>query len=317
MYSLPKVLRARWLEFTNDAGMEIPAFACIRIIEADAETLSAERPDGTDGTFAFNGPSAVADGAGGICTLDFPAWALYDDGDGTPGNGDEWGPGTDTFNLRAAGTGYIFTGAIDTDNTFAEVVRVGGTPGTRDLYYYRHVGSSPLEIWHAALGANTAGGVAYAINTLFSVLFHCPKTITLDRIAITCTAAGSAGHKARLGIYESTSDVNLYPDALVIDAGEVDLDSTGTKSLTISQQLTGGRPYFFALVTNNATPQIGSVGGHIYAVGTHELSANNWQYIAGFKHAHTYGALPDPFPTGSPAVNPSTTAPAIRCRLSA
>jgi hypothetical protein len=324
MYNLPKILRVRWLEFLNDSGFEVPAYGVVRIVDADAGQWTAERPDGSDGIFAVNGPDAVADGASGACTRDWPAYALYDDGDGEPANGETWGPGADTFKLRLGNDGFLIVGAADTDSDIVLVEKQdSGGGGAPELWYYRHVGSSPLEVWHAgaAGGSTPTLGESFTADTLYTAFFNVPKSVTLDRIALTCTVAGSAGHKARLGIYRSTSDTNVYPGALLLDAGEVDLDTSGNKTLTINQTLEAGAPYHFAMLVNSASPLIRRHSGFVDNLGTMQVGATNaWSLLTGFTNPQSYGALPDPFPSGAPApafFNQVPFSPHIRVRLSA
>ncbi len=86
-------------------------------------------------------------------------------------------------------------------------------------------------------GASTEANVA---NTLYYMPIMTRTTITLDRIAIQVSSSSvTTGSTARLGIYEAT--INWQPDALIVDAGTVAIDSTGIKALTIAETLVAGR----------------------------------------------------------------------------
>lgn len=91
----------------------------------------------------------------------------------------------------------------------------------------------------------------------------CPFTMpgcTIDRLATIVNNAGMAGEKMRLGIYDSGSD--LLPDALVVDSGEIDADSTGPKeSGAISATLESGSLYWAVVRFNNDTASATQIQG--------------------------------------------------------
>lgn len=192
----------------------------------------------------------------------------------------------------------------------------------QDLNYYRHTGSTPLEIWHVNNRANnTTGGFQYEVDKLYGMLFHTSRTIALDRIGITISAAAVAGTNARIGVYECVSDTNIYPGDLLFDAGEVDVASTGDKDITISQSLSGPGIYFFAVIFE----AIGALRGHAIGnasqfVGIYK-SGSAWVPLYGYMHDQAYGALPSTFPDSAPeratdAIAGAASAPAVRVRLS-
>jgi hypothetical protein len=71
-----------------------------------------------------------------------------------------------------------------------------------------------------------------------------PKDLTVNQIGCSVQSAGASGALVRLGIYNS--DANGYPSTLVVHAGTVDVTSTGTKTITISQALTAGTYWLVA-----------------------------------------------------------------------
>lgn len=77
----------RWVPFENGNGAEIPAYGLVLLAEP-TDTASGVLKSTASGNaytrpFAANGPVAVAAGAYGLCTLDFPAWLQYN-ATGTP-----------------------------------------------------------------------------------------------------------------------------------------------------------------------------------------------------------------------------------------
>ncbi|MEE8194445.1 MAG: hypothetical protein V3T73_02960 [Dehalococcoidales bacterium] len=137
--------------------------------------------------------------------------------------------------------------------------------------------------------------LAITADQLYARPLIVARDITIDRIAIEVTGAGAGGTKARLGIYNLGDD--LYPGTLLLDAGEVAVDSTGIKAVTVSQALTKGI-YFMAMVADgtptvyadNNWPDFGGILGY----DPNNFSAQN----RGWKVAHSYAVLPDPFTAG-------------------
>lgn len=132
MYDTPADLRQRWVPFVNNAnGSTIPAYGCISVWAgpdsgADRGVLRAYTPaaNGPLADFAFNGPADVPYQSTGLCTMDYPAVALYDSTDGTPTNGLLLGPGVDSFKLRVGTNGPAFKhiGGLDTTNKLVTVM---------------------------------------------------------------------------------------------------------------------------------------------------------------------------------------------------
>lgn len=101
-------------------------------------------------------------------------------------------------------------------------------------------GWSEVAGWAAGLGAS-AGSIYYTP-------IYVDGSTAFDRICINVTTAGAASTLARLGIYRADA-TNEAPGTLVVDAGTVDVATTGEKLATISQTLTSGM-YWLAFVSN-------------------------------------------------------------------
>lgn len=63
---------------------------------------------------------------------------------------------------------------------------------------------------------------------MYTVPYYVPVATTIDRIGIHIPTTATAGVFAQLGIYTGETE----PDTLLIDAGEVDLSTTGQKIIT-------------------------------------------------------------------------------------
>jgi len=185
-----------------------------------------------------------------------------------------------------------------------------------DISFYRKAGTTLLERWYSSaisvFAATTVGGLTK--DVLRAVPFVVPKTITLDRIAMEITIAGTAGSVLRLGIYSSTDNL---PGALVLDAGTIACDSATFQSITINQQLTAGLYWLVFNHNSAATPTFRAITlaamPNILGVPA-ALGTGNYHTIV--SSTYTYGALPDPYDnTGIAAV--AINAPLISVRLSA
>ena len=135
-------------------------------------------------------------------------------------------------------------------------------------------------------------GTAITANTLLTLPFFIPRPMTADRIAIFVQTAGAAGTKARLGIYNNGT--NLYPGTLLLDAGEIVVDSTGLKAIIISQALSKGL-YWLAFVSDGtpSLPNSTHWDTHILGWRADDITYPNFPW----QKAFTYAALPNPFPS--------------------
>lgn len=152
----------RWLEFRNDSSDVVPAFGIVRItgsITRRRQTvLKVDQPNtyGSQFLHAVNGPQEVSANKYGLCTLDFPAIALYDDGDGTPAFGEAWGPRDDSWKLRKSTGGFQVVGSPDTE---ASIVLVSRSPmlsflGKTDAAINKG-NSGTVSIFAGALGSES------------------------------------------------------------------------------------------------------------------------------------------------------------------
>ena len=98
---------------------------------------------------------------------------------------------------------------------------------------------TPLPIYSATASTPDA-------DKLWLIPFPVIRNLTIDRLAIDVTVA-AAGKIARLGIYEDGTD--LYPGALVLDAGTVSVAAVGVVAATVNQSLTKGL-YWLAFVSD-------------------------------------------------------------------
>lgn len=148
-------------------------------------------------------------------------------------------------------------------------------------------------------GAQTTQGIASA-NSLRAFPFFVPKTAKFDRIAIRVTTAGTGTTpRARLGIYDDNG--NVFPNKLVLDAGEVNVSTTGVKELTINVTLQTGKLYWLVLIGQDTTSLVvaATAIGDIFPIVGYESDLSGTP-LSGWAVTQTYGVLPATYPTGSP-----------------
>lgn len=151
-------------------------------------------------------------------------------------------------------------------------------------------------------GAITTQSLASA-NSLRVFPFFVPKTMRFDRIAIrVSTAATGATPRIRLGVYEDKGDGSVYPGGLVLDAGEVAVNTTGLKELAIDLTLKGGKLYWLALVGQDTASLVVAATPAADALATFlglDNAFSGTPYL-GYAIVQAYGALPANFPTDNP-----------------
>lgn len=155
---------------------------------------------------------------------------------------------------------------------------------------------NPLETLRTGVYVSTIigtiGAGGYSADKIRVSPFIVIRALTIDRIAIEVTAASAGGTKARLGIYKN--GVNLYPAELLIDGGEVAVDSNGVKAVAISQALTKG--IYWLAITCDAAPIIRDITPAFTFL---DIAAANLSTVSiGWTVAAVYAALADPYPAG-------------------
>lgn len=200
------------------------------------------------------------------------------------------------------------------DQTWATPAGGGGASG-KDDQYYRQVGTSPLERYYIAGMGNgialTTG--APTVNVLRAFPFFSTRGGTLDRIAIQVTTLIASG-VARLGIYQATSDTNLYPSARIVDAGTVSTATTGMKTITINVPLTANTLYWLVHLAGPgaATLRCMAMAGCAAIFGASNVLAT--AAGVGISVAFTAAPIPATFPAGG-AVITAVPIPAIGVRF--
>jgi len=188
-----------------------------------------------------------------------------------------------------------------------------GLMDRKDVSYYKKTGATTYERWYSYNTTNLAVTTgAFAKDLLRAMPFVVSKTITIDRIGMEITVAGTAASVVRMGIY---ADLNNVPNALVLDAGTIAGDSATVQSITINQTLTPGL-YWLTYIHNSTA----SITFRIFAIGaTPSVLGIDSAFGAtpigiGVQSTLVYTTLPNTF-TATPTVL-TAAQPIIAVRLS-
>lgn len=155
-------IQQRWVELYNAGAYDIPGFGVCEITGASRPeninnaqaggrtVLSVTRPtEDSPAAVCINGPMPIAAGAYGFGTLDYPAYALYDDAN-APAAGDTWGAASGTFELTKDKAGFVVLG--DAANGIVRIDRAADA-ATLDIVRVYHSGSTVGE----DVAANASG----------------------------------------------------------------------------------------------------------------------------------------------------------------
>ncbi len=106
------------IPFRNDSGEVVPAYGAMQIsgatVVGDQNYTKIIKPNifGSQYGVILNGSSDVAAGATGNAQGTYPATAIFDTGDGSPGLGDNWGPRSGTWFLKKNTGGFRIGGFL-------------------------------------------------------------------------------------------------------------------------------------------------------------------------------------------------------------
>jgi len=160
-------------------------------------------------------------------------------------NGDIW------LNTTSNTPKYLdATGAVATFGGGGSSVITGNVKRPLTGYYYSTYNYDTLN----------SSNVGCLVNNLYAIPFMITETKTATSLSVNVIGT-AAGGVARLGIYASSATED-YPNALLLDAGTISHATTGLKTVTISQTLTGGTLYWLVVVSTTGLLQ--TFGGSYY-----------------------------------------------------
>lgn len=147
-------------------------------------------------------------------------------------------------------------------------------------------------------------------NVLY-IPFPVYEAITIDRISLGVSGAGTATSVVRLGIYSSGSDGR--PSALVLDAGTIDGTSATYQEKTVNQALNANTLYWAAVCWQVAA--VGTLRALAAGNGSEFMTyaANSTDpRVSCYDETGVTGAFGG---TATPAISGFTTVPAVKVRV--
>ncbi|KKM21598.1 hypothetical protein LCGC14_1633810 [marine sediment metagenome] len=237
-YRLPQsCLDAELAEWDTSTGM----WLCVAAPSGGYDTIDDEDTPLTQRTtlnFA---------GAGVICAddTDQTTCTIVGGGSGYDTIEDEDTPLTQRTVLNFTGAGVICADDAGVQTTCT--ITGGGSGGAPPLAQLGLTSSWSIPGWYS----NAFGTAAIIDGFVLYFPIYVAVDTTFVRIG-TRVASGSGSGTARLGIYNWN---NGLPGTLLLDAGTVDLSTTGNKEIVINQTLTQGY-YFTAFVATVGTSTI-------------------------------------------------------------
>lgn len=166
---------------------------------------------------------------------------------------------------------------------------------------YVHGGGLPSSLYYAGFNSGDALTTgAPSANVLRAIPFVAPgRNSVVGRLAFNVTANVAASN-ARIGLYKSISETNIYPGELLLDSGNIGTASNGVKTYDCSIALEPLGIYWIALVGSHApTLRCGTVAGSTVPGILPDDDTMPTTRSLGLSIAHTFGALPNPFTVGA------------------
>jgi hypothetical protein len=166
---------------------------------------------------------------------------------------------------------------------------------------YVHGGGLPSSYYYAGFGAGTALTTgAPSANVLRAIPFVAPgRNSVISRLAFNVTA-NVAATSARIGLYKSKSETDIYPGELVAESANIGTASNGVKTYDCKVALEPLGIYWIAIVGNGApTLRCGTVAGSTVPGILPDDDTMPTTRSLGLSVAHTFGALPNPFTVGA------------------
>lgn len=143
-------------------------------------------------------------------------------------------------------------------------------------------------------GWNAGGAAGPAANTIYNRIIWLSSAVTYNRIAIYVNTGAGATKYVRLGVY-SMDPTTGYPKNLLVDSGDIDVNTNGTKEATISFTPSATGYYFLSILNETATTlqlRNGTIDHQI--LGSSGISGG--AFNSHFTSSRTYASgFPDPY----------------------
>ena len=176
---------------------------------------------------------------------------------------------------------------------------------TKDLNYYRQVGTARFNRWYfgGVQDSTALSSTTPVANTMYAMPFFNLSERTINNIAFNVTGLGVLSN-CRCGIYDNVSDIDLYPNNLIVDGGGfATTAATGVKNTAVDIKLSANTLYWFVVLANGTSvaPVRGVLIPGSYPIFGTDSALATTQGV-GVKVAQTYGALPSTFTAGGTVI---------------
>lgn len=132
--------------------------------------------------------------------------------------------------------------------------------------YFRHADSSMILDLHPMVQfGRRSSTFALVPNRLYVQPFLTGRGGTLDQVGGGVFAATGSG-TMRVAFYARTSASNLYPGALIMDAGSIDLSTTGFQSTSLTAVVSANDLWWCAAIADDNVTIFGTDDDGIAAV---------------------------------------------------
>ena len=136
---------------------------------------------------------------------------------------------------------------IDGDHVRSIYDELGPLPGS----LVANLAPSAVGYWYAPSPGGVSTSVAAANSLTLVPWVVSSSSVTVDRVAVSVTSAGSTGSVIRLGVYGSTD--GRPSGSPVADWGPVTTETTGVRELTISTTVDRGVYWLAAVAQGSPT----------------------------------------------------------------
>lgn len=177
---------SEWYIFTNQGSSTCPANGVVRIAGYQTDddgrlVLNGNQPNkATNVLVAINSPTPVEAGKKGLCTFATLSWCAYETGDGTPSNGENWGPDNGTWLMRRdQGSLWHVIGA-DSNNGRVLMARMGLNAffGKTDASHSKSAAGT-VSVFSGAVGSESDTGDNESVYNSFADVDTTKKQIAL------------------------------------------------------------------------------------------------------------------------------------------